>query len=65
MNPQRYTGQQTKRNSQDHRQELQDWAWREAHPTDAEARAEQAARSVMHPDGYDSDWRHYFATLSG
>ncbi len=58
MNPQRYTGQQTKRNPQDHRQELMEWTRGEPHAPDAKARAEQAARSVMHPDGYDLDWRH-------
>lgn len=27
--------------------------------------AEQAGRSVMHPDHHDPDWRYYFGAMAG
>jgi poly(3-hydroxybutyrate) depolymerase len=33
--------------------------------TDARAKAEQAARAVMHPEGYDREWRFYHGAWGG
>ncbi len=30
----------------------------------ATRQAEQAARSVMHPDHHDPDWRYYFSAMT-
>ena len=37
----------------------------EEHPKDAHARAEQASRSVMHPESYDPEWRYYHGAWGG
>lgn len=61
MNPQRYDSQQPQRpaenKTEENRQPRQD--------ADARARAEIAARAVMHPDSYDQDWRYYHGALGG
>lgn len=66
MNPQRYDSQQSTwtasyRTAENAKPEPRD-EWR-----DSEARraAEMAARSVMHPDSSDREWRYYHGTLGG
>ncbi len=29
------------------------------------SKAEQAARSVMHPESFDPDWRYYHGAMGG
>ncbi len=36
-----------------------------AHPKDAHAKAEQASRSVMHPENFDPEWRYYHGAWGG
>ncbi len=65
MNPQRYTSQHAKRNTGDDRQSAQPEWTQEWVTADAAAQAEQAARSVMHPESYDPDWRYYHGAMGG
>lgn len=66
MNPQRYGNSQAKRTAEDDWQSVgAEGPQQEGRATDAEAKAEQAARSVMHPEGYDPDWRYYYGAMGG
>ncbi len=42
-----------------------DQSQREAAPSPPKTRDEQAARSVMHPDSYDPEWRYYHGAWGG
>jgi hypothetical protein len=66
MDPRPYADQQPKRNSEDHQQTKGTMrAHPEEHQADAHARAEQASRSVMHPESYDPEWRYYHGAWGG
>ncbi len=38
---------------------------KDSHPRDAHTQAEQASRSVMHPENYDPEWRYYHGAWGG
>ena len=38
---------------------------REPSPSTQQTRDDQAARSVMHPDTYDPEWRYYHGAWGG
>lgn len=62
MNQQQHTGEPAKRSPDDTRQAKHK---EEAHPKDAKAKAEQASRSVMHPESFDPEWRYYHGAWGG
>jgi hypothetical protein len=61
MNPQRYDSQQPKRTAENAKPDPRE-DWREA---EARREAEMAARSVMHPESYDREWRYYHGAWGG
>ncbi len=65
MNPQQ-TGPEAKRKPEEQKQKSsKERTHPEKHPTEANAKAEQAARSVMHPESYDPEWRYYHGAWGG
>jgi hypothetical protein len=66
MNPQRHTGQKAQHDPQDASQEMgMEGTHREKRKKEADHKAEQAARSVMHPESYDPEWRYYHGAWGG
>ncbi|MGE5602189.1 MAG: hypothetical protein ACM30E_04020 [Nitrososphaerales archaeon] len=66
MNPQHPTGPEAKRKPEDQQQKSgKERTHPEKHPTEAHTKAEQAARSVMHPESYDPEWRYYHGAWGG
>lgn len=61
MNPQRYDSQQSTWKAENAKPEPRD----ERRESEARRAAEMAARSVMHPDSSDREWRYYHGTLGG
>jgi hypothetical protein len=66
MESRRYTDPQPKHHAEDHQQPKgPKRAHADEHQNDANARAEQASRSVMHPESYDPEWRYYHGAWGG
>lgn len=65
MNPQE-TGPEAKRKPEERQQKSgEERAQPEKRPIEASGKAEQAARSVMHPESYDPEWRYYHGAWGG
>ena len=66
MSSEHHTGQQPKQNSEDSWQAKgAERPRQEPDRTEADAKAEQASRSVMHPESYDPEWRYYHGAWGG
>lgn len=61
MNPQRFDSQQSLWTAD----EAEADAREERREAEARRAAEMAARSVMHPESYDREWRYYHGALGG
>ena len=64
MNPHRHAAEPPQMRASDEPQQVKGKR-RTPHPKEAKAKAEQAARSVMHPDSYDPEWRYYHGAWGG
>ncbi len=66
MNPQGHADQQPKRKPEEtHQAADQEARAKEARRREAHAKAEEASRSVMHPESFDPEWRYYHGAWGG
>ena len=66
MNPKNYMGSPSKREPEDARKGMAvERPQAEPRPQEAHVKAEQASRSVMHPESFDPDWRYYHGAMGG
>lgn len=66
MTVQHYADQPQQRRPEEGRQAKgKEAAHPEAHAKESGAQAEQASRSVMHPESFDPEWRYYHGAWGG